>query len=56
MPFEIVRNNIVNMYVDAIVDTANPYPAIGSGVDTAIHEKAGPKLLEARKQIGDINL
>ena len=56
MPFEIVRNNIVNMYVDAIVNTANPYPAIGSGVDTAIHEKAGPKLLEARKQIGDINL
>ena len=56
MPFEIVRNNIVNMYVAAIVNTANPYPAIGSGVDTAIHEKAGPKLLEARKQIGDINL
>ena len=56
MPFEIVRNNIVNMYVDAIVNTANPYPTIGSGVDTAIHEKAGPKLLEARKQIGDITL
>lgn len=56
MPFEIVRNNIVNMYVDAIVNTANPHPTIGSGVDTAIHEKAGPKLLEARKQIGDITL
>ena len=54
MPFEIVRNNIVNMYVDAIVNTANPRPVIGSGVDSAIHEKAGAKLLEARKAIGDI--
>ena len=54
MPFEIVRNNIVNMHVDVIVNTANPRPVIGSGVDTAIHEKAGEKLLEARKQIGDI--
>ncbi len=24
MPFEIVRNDIVNMQVDAIVNTANP--------------------------------
>lgn len=54
MPFEIVRNNIVNMYVDAIINTANPHPVIGSGVDTAVHEKAGSKLLEARKKIGDI--
>lgn len=56
MPFEIVRNNIVNMHVDAIVNTANPRPVIGSGVDTAIHEKAGAGLLEARKAIGDIQV
>lgn len=37
MPFEIVRNNIVNMYADAIVNTANPKPVIGSGVAYAIH-------------------
>ena len=40
MPFEIVRNDITNMCVDAIVNTANPHPRIGSGVDTIIHKKA----------------
>ena len=44
MPFEIVRNDIVNMQVDVIVNTANPRPVIGSGVDRAIHQKAGKKL------------
>lgn len=52
MPFEIVRNDIVNMQVDAIVNTANPRPRIGSGTDAAIHGKAGPMLLAARKLIG----
>ena len=37
MPFEIIRNDIVKMKVDAIVNTANPAPVVGSGVDTAIH-------------------
>ena len=54
MPFEIVRNDIVKMQADAIVNTANPYPEIGSGVDTAIHTAAGPELLQARKLIGNI--
>ena len=54
MPFEIVRNNIVDMSVDAIVNTANPRPVVGSGVDTAIHDKAGPRLLDARRRIGNI--
>lgn len=54
MPFEIVRNDIVNMRVDAIVNTANPRAAVGSGTDGAIHKKAGPELLEARKTIGSI--
>ena len=56
MPFEIVRNDIVNMSVDAIVNTANPKPQIGYGVDAGIHRKAGPKLLEARKKIGKIRV
>lgn len=55
MPFEIVRNDITNMCVDAIVNTANPRPRIGSGVDTMIHKKAGPRLLDARMAIGDID-
>lgn len=36
MSFEIVRNDIVNMQVDAVVNTANPNPVIGSGVDSPI--------------------
>lgn len=54
MPFEIVRNDITAMAVDAIVNTANPRPVIGAGVDSMIYEKAGPKLLEARQKIGNI--
>ena len=54
MPFKIVRNDITNMRVDAIVNTANPRPVIGSGTDSMVHAKAGPGLLEARKAIGNI--
>ena len=54
MPFEIVRNDIVNMQVDAIVNTANPKPVIGYGCDAGIHKKAGPQLLQARQAIGEI--
>ena len=56
MPFEIVRNDIVNMHVDAIVNTANPKPIIGYGVDAGIHQKAGKKLLEERQKIGNIGV
>lgn len=56
MPFEIVRNDIVNMQVDAIVNTANPKPVVGYGCDAGIHLKAGPQLLKARKQIGKISV
>lgn len=55
MPFEIVRNDITNMRVDAIVNTANPRPVIGSGTDSMVHEKAGPELLAAREKIGNID-
>ena len=54
MPFEIVRNDITNMEVDAIVNAANPRPIIGYGVDSGVHKKAGDQLLAARKKIGDI--
>ena len=55
MPFEIVRNDITNMQVDAVVNTANPRPVIGTGVDAGIHKKAGPDLLVARQKIGSID-
>lgn len=54
MPFEIVRNDITKMTVDAIVNSANPRPRVGLGTDSAIHEAAGPELLAARKVIGNI--
>ena len=54
MPFEIVRNDITNMQVDAIVNSANPRPVIGLGTDSSIHRKAGPALLTARQAIGPI--
>ena len=55
MPFEIVRNDIAKMTVDAIVNTANPRAVIGLGTDSMIHEAAGPGLLQARQEIGHID-
>lgn len=54
MPFEIIRQDIVRMQVDAIVDSAHPTVGVGGGVDAAIHAAAGPELLEARRAIGPI--
>lgn len=54
MPFTIVRNDITNMQVDAIVNTANPEPVVGAGTDAAIHQKAGAELLAHRRKIGRI--
>lgn len=54
MPFTIIRNDITNMKVDAIVNTANPKPVVGAGTDSRIHHRAGEKLLEVRKKIGNI--
>ena len=53
MSFEIIRNNIVNVSADAIVNTANPYVTYGYGVDKAVYEAAGKeRLLEERAKIG----
>ena len=56
MSFQIIRNDITKVKADAIVNTANPEPVIGSGTDWAIHHAAGPELLEARKRIGHIDV
>ena len=54
LPFEILRNDITKMKVDAIVNTANPQPVVGAGTDARIHQVAGPELLAARRKIGPI--
>ena len=54
MPFQIIRNDLTKMRVDAIVNTTNPSPTVGYGVDMGIHQAAGPDLLIARKALGTI--
>ena len=55
MPFQIIRNDITKVSADAIVNTANPKPVVGSGTDGAIYKAAGEnKLLPARQTIGNI--
>lgn len=56
MALQIIRNNIINVEADAIVNTANPEVGVGRGVDQAIYEAAGwDRLLEARNAIGEMS-
>ena len=41
MSFKIVRNDIVNMNTEAIVNTANDHATVGSGCDHAVYTAAG---------------
>ncbi len=55
MPFQIVRNDLTKMEVDAIVNTANPKPVFGTGLDKAVYEAAGTyNLLLKRQEIGEV--
>ena len=51
MPFKIVRNDITKMNTEAIVNTANDYPTVGTGCDHAVYMAAGyEELLGYRKE------
>ena len=53
MPLKIVRNDITQMQVDVIVNTANEAPVYSTGVDYAIYQAAGAEeLLAEREKIG----
>ena len=39
--FKIVRNDITKMNTEAIVNTANDHPAVGTGCDSAVYKAAG---------------
>lgn len=56
MPFRIVRNDITKMRCDAIVNTANTKPIIGSGCDYAVYKAAGKRRLSEyrEKNIGEV--
>lgn len=52
MPFEIVRNDITRMKVDAIVNPTNRALSPGGGLDASIHKAAGPALAAKCRSIG----
>lgn len=54
MPFEVIRNDIGKMVVDAIVSPSGEYPKNNGRVGNLLAKLGGEKFVEAREKIGKI--
>ena len=56
MPLKIIRQDITKIKCDAIVNPTNRHMWPGGGADAAIHEAAGPALLDYCQSLGGVSV
>lgn len=55
MPLSILAGDLSTFTADVLVNSAHPQPIIGTGVEKALYEQAGPDLLNAREAFGPLS-
>lgn len=56
MPLKIIRQDILMVKADAIVNPTNEFFEPGGGIDYALHKSAGPRLQAACKKLGYLDI